>query len=382
MPSRARALVNAVELFNEAAAAATSPSQIDEFLRFLPATPRYTWVRVYLAFHQGDLASYLAAPARPVAELEVVNRQAGAFRLARTYGRERVRETHGVFAVLPSTVEQVHRIVTVSRARFWDQGLRWFVRRSYPRIVPIFFSQEDLHEALQTFEHSLGTGWRLIVQELSIKEHREDTGPRRTLTSYDTDRKWTKRTVRDAFDQALEREQWFTSIAFRIERLDARSSRFIPVARCRLYKYGHLHFDGLYAQFVDGLLPTLYGLARQRIELFAHRGLRERGYRPAKPLELIYPTDMFQDQITLQRFSTVFMKYPNATKAVLHSNPYFNASVADFIDGSSFELWVLSPRRILIVPQAKSSIAALGRLTSYIFTEFAEGRVGEYSGQG
>lgn len=58
--------------------------------------------------------------------------------------------------------------------------------------------------------------------------------------------------------------------------------------------------------------------------------------------------------------------------------PRFHASIADVLDGSSFEIWVVSPNRILIVPQAKSSVAAFIRLISHIFSEFGEGDIAEY----
>lgn len=56
----------------------------------------------------------------------------------------------------------------------------------------------------------------------------------------------------------------------------------------------------------------------------------------------------------------------------------FHASIADVLDGSSFEIWVVSPNRVLIVPQAKSSVAAFMRLISHIFSEFGEGNIAEY----
>jgi len=61
--------------------------------------------------------------------------------------------------------------------------------------------------------------------------------------------------------------------------------------------------------------------------------------------------------------------------------PYLHASIADFLDGSSFEIWVVNPRKVMIVPGPKCSVAALMRFTEHIFTHFGEGEVGEYGGQ-
>ncbi len=56
----------------------------------------------------------------------------------------------------------------------------------------------------------------------------------------------------------------------------------------------------------------------------------------------------------------------------------FHASIADVLDGSSFEIWVVNPDRILIVPGPKASVAGFIRLISHIFSEFGEGNVAEY----
>lgn len=56
----------------------------------------------------------------------------------------------------------------------------------------------------------------------------------------------------------------------------------------------------------------------------------------------------------------------------------FHASIADVLDGSSFDIWVASSNRILIVPGPKASVAAFIRLISHIFSEFREGTIAEY----
>ena len=58
--------------------------------------------------------------------------------------------------------------------------------------------------------------------------------------------------------------------------------------------------------------------------------------------------------------------------------PHFHASIADVLDGSSFDIRVVSPSRMLIVPGPKASVAAFMRLISHIFSEFGEGDIAEY----
>lgn len=378
-----RRMENAIELFEEKARTATSYGQVDEFLAFVPGTLRYVAFRIYLLFHAGDLVSLLSERARYIDGLTVLNPEVGAFGLQREYGRKEVRSVRGVFTILPSSVANIHRLVSVCRGDFWNIAVKRYVLHSYPRIVPVFFRQTELRKALEGFESGLGSEYRLMVGEVSMKERRAGLDSDRGPVVYDTDRKWTYRTIRDVFDEALERRQWHTSIAFHVQRLVKERDRYARVAFCRVYKYGDVHFDRLYREVTDILLPVLEKAAKERMELFSNRGIRERrerGFEPAMPLEITYTLDVFDQTENLRRFADVIRKYPHATKAVFHSNPYFHASVADFLDGSSFEVWVLSPRRILVVPQAKASAPALERLISHISIEFREGDLGEYSG--
>jgi len=373
-------LRNAVEVFEATATRARSPEEIEGFLAFVPSTPRHSPIRVQLLFHDGDLSSFLVQRADRWRGLQVLNPDAGSFRLHVAYGRKEVRSVEGVFAVLASGLEGMHRLVTISGSDFWNVAIRRFLKRGYPRLVRPFLRQTDLRQALEGLQRQVGPQGQVVVEEISMKEHRAEDHGVDHPSAYDTDRKWTERSVPDAFDEARQRQQWFKSIKFRVERRDLARKRPVQIATGRVYKDGQVYLDRSYREFAHGLLPVLEGAARDTMKLFAHRGLRERGYEPARPLEIVYGTDVFDDNGTLQRFTKTLMQYPRATKAVLHANPYLHVSVADFVDGSSVELWVLSARRVLLVPQAKASVAALGRLTSYIFSQFREGAVREYIG--
>ena len=53
-------------------------------------------------------------------------------------------------------------------------------------------------------------------------------------------------------------------------------------------------------------------------------------------------------------------------------------SVFDYFDGSAFDIWVLSPDKIIIVPQAKGSMPAIKRLINHIFDFYIEGDIKDY----
>ena len=48
------------------------------------------------------------------------------------------------------------------------------------------------------------------------------------------------------------------------------------------------------------------------------------------------------------------------------------------MDGSSFDIWILSTRQILIVPQMRATHASIARLANHIFERFGEGSVADH----
>jgi hypothetical protein len=371
---------SALERFEYTVRTAVSPRQVESFLQLLPGTPRHIAIRVYLVYHQGDLVDFLLRRAGRRAGLTAVNPRGGGFAVQRTHGRERVRTAEGILSILPSTVDHIFRLVTVSRSEFWDKAVRPFVAEAYPGLVRVFFRQTEMRTAFNQLQTSLGPLRRLTVDSFSVRERRLDEELQAPPPAYDSGRKWTQMTVRQAFDEAAERQQWFKSIGFRLEREHTAPMHPTLLASGRLYKHGHLSVDGSYGDFAEKLLPVLEGAAHQRTELFANRGKIDRQYEPTRPLQLVYPRPLFEDSDNMQRFTDTLMRYPRATKALLHSNPYLHASVADFLDGSSLDVWILSGTRVLLIPQARASVAALQRLTEYLFSEFREGEVSEYIG--
>jgi hypothetical protein len=334
-----------------------------------------------LVFYDGDLRAYLATKAARSGDLRVANPEAGGFELQATYGREHVRTVRGLFNILPSTVDRLYRLVTVSRSQFWDIAVHRFVKNEYPRLTRVFFRQIELREAMERLEHELSPHYRLVVKQTSVVKGRR-TG-RRVPTAgaeYDMTRQWSDEgiTIRQAFDGAEEFDQLFTRVGFQIQPARLKAPAMEGTASCQLYRAGQVQLTGLYARIVTGLLPVLERAVGERLKLFERRGLIERNYEAAKPLEIAFRRPLFAENETSQQFIQSLMNYPRATKALLHSNPYVHASVADFDDGSSFDVWVLNPKRILLIPRSMASIAALGRLTEYVFSQFEEGDVGEY----
>lgn len=366
--------------FGEFARGAESEAAIEGFLALMPRPPRFARYRQYVVFHRGDLANLIEEELSWwYPQLQRINQSAPVFELSMEVGREKDQKVAGVFVILPSSEPDLHRIITISHSAFWNRAVRKLVRTLYPRAMPVFFKQDETRDSLLSLQSSLDEKHRIVVTEVTMKRKKQDKPPlsRRRI---ETDRLWTELTIDEVYQRALEWNQWFTSIGFNVERLRRDSKRYLKIASGRIYKRGDIHYDFLHDHISRDLIPVLERQSQARLQMLRGRGIRERRYVAGSPIEIEYSAEIFSDEEEVRRFGDVMSKYPHSTRAVFHPNPYYHASIADFMDGSSFELWVLSPQRILIVPQAKSTEQAFQRLISHIFFEFREGEVHEYSG--
>jgi hypothetical protein len=372
-----RRLHSAISQFADLAGRCTDASALDGLLSILPHPPPHARIRTAVLFSTSALSDLLAEEGPKRLEgLRVLNPAVPAFSIEAVGQQEDRPSPSGIFALLPASQPYLSRLVSLCYSAFWHGPIRRLLRSIYPEAVPVYFKQDEIRDALIALELGLPPGQTLSVSEATLKRKSPHLAIHRSL---ETERLWTELSVAEVLERALEHGQWFTTIKLLVERRLEKTDSYARVASATLYKRGELSYDFLHTAFSHQFLPLLEAKASSRLTLLRARGIRERNYKPARPIQISFDDDPFSDPAELHRLAHVVAAYPDSTKAVLHPNPYYHASLADFADGSSFELWVLSSARILILPQAKSTQQAFERLVSYILLEFREGAVSEYA---
>jgi antitoxin component of MazEF toxin-antitoxin module len=86
---------------------------------------------------------------------------------------------------------------------------------------------------------------------------------------------------------------------------------------------------------------------------------------------------VFSDKRQNRRLISVLRGLADSALSVTHPNPYLHASLVDYSDGSSYDVWVTNNTSVLIVPKRRASAASLERVCNHICEEFEEGHVGE-----
>jgi len=348
--------------------------EVTAFLSWIPYLPEHRYFHLQYLYFRGNIFDYFRELSKKRRRLNLLNADIGGYKFEFTKNSSLYK---CIFFIRETQVENLFSINSITYPFIWNNLIERFIKRLYPDLVLLYWKQSELKNALYLFEQKLARKYDLVVKELSIKEKRESKWEREFYPVYDSDRKWTSKILKQVFDEATERGQWFKKIKFQFFHKDD-DKKVSPIANCTITKYGHIFFNNLFHDITFNLLDNLEGYHNRRINLFQNKGLKERNYVPSSPLSIEYDIDIFKDKESLNTFSTIIRKYPNSTKVVFHTNPHFHASVADYKDGSSFDIWILSLNRILIIPQIKTSVGGLERLVSYIFDKFEEGTVKEY----
>jgi hypothetical protein len=126
---------------------------------------------------------------------------------------------------------------------------------------------------------------------------------------------------------------------------------------------------------LDKLAGGLVERVARKHGLLKDRGRATRNDLSPRPILIEYAGGIFSDRSQNQRLIAVLAKLPKASLSVFHANPYFRASIVDFGDGSSYDLWVLSDTRLVISPQMRCTYASIERVSNHILSAFAEGEV-------
>jgi hypothetical protein len=265
----------------------------------------------------------------------------------------------------------INYIISVCSGTVWHRSILRLVKALYPKLVPVFFSQQELFGLVKQGKAIFSDSELRIIGH--SRKQRLKLGRRR---KYESSRTRTEKTLEAVFKEAEEQDFWFSSVSFELDRTGRTPKQSAePLASATLSKYGHFFCTSEFGHFQYGILSKMAELAAQKMKFFSHRSRRERTAFEAKPISITYESTEFTSRKETNHFVDIMRKMTGASCSVLHNNPYVHLSIVDSTDGSAADLWVLKSDEILLVPQLKASEAALKKFVNYIFEEWREGSV-------
>jgi len=284
-------------------------------------------------------------------------------------GSRKAHRVDGLFFVYTHPdLPKVFMIITIEPFDFVRKALLPLLEQNRTHIYFTFVRHKDLRNLLQNFRDKCRYSDLRVVRTSSAT--RFDIEKRELMISSVN---WPRLGLEGAFAYAEEQNSWFRSLTFE----SLRESRVI--AETTVNRNGVIKTDGDFSGICEYLVSPICQQISENLKLFEKRGRRDVPSLGVRPLSIEFPKEQFENVEENAKFIGAIRKLENASVSVLHGNPYIALSVIDNVDGSTFDLWVLNSRELVIVPQMKSSVPGIKRLISGVFDNYAEGTIREFT---
>lgn len=131
----------------------------------------------------------------------------------------------------------------------------------------------------------------------------------------------------------------------------------------------------------DAVLPRAEDLVAKRGDrLRAVAGTADR--RAPEPLIVNFTRKVFADPGNNSAHIDAIAVMPHTAIGEYRSNPHIRLSLVDYMDCSSYGIWVLVSDRLAIMPQFSASGASMGRLVNHILERFGDATIEKYAAGG
>jgi hypothetical protein len=252
-------------------------------------------------------------------------------------------------------------VITFEDSEFFHQELRPFIKSFYSEVILSFFKSKDLIRLIENYQSSNGIN-EVKITRASQKIRYHDESSMSTVT-------WNNSSLEDAYQWLRENNGFFKSIQFKAFKFE------LEVSNVFIDRRGILRVERNFSKVYESLVIPNFKIIDHYIKLFNKRGRRDNDLLTARPLEINFGQEIFEDKSNHGQFIQMLSSLEDLSVSVMHGNPYIHLSILDYIDGSTCDIWVVDSKQLLIVPQLHSSIISLKRIVNHIFDNYAEGEI-------
>ena len=280
-----------------------------------------------------------------------------------------IKEESGNFFILEHPdYNKVYVALTIESNDFFRRAMLPSFERLYPHVMMTFITHKRLRKLLEKFqvENQFSD---LIITRASHKFRFNKKGKHDKVVPMVS---WPNMDLEEAFDWVYKNNGWFQSLQFQGIRQNS------PVTEISITRQGVVRAATMFSKVFEGFVLPICKTILENIEFFGNRSRRDNRDLSAKPLAIDFGPDQFADSSENMEFIQSLKRLNKASVSVIHGNPYIHLSVVDYFDGSTFDLWVLNSRQLVIVPQMKGSISSIKRVINHIFDTYAEGDILDY----
>lgn len=278
-------------------------------------------------------------------------------RIERRHYEEGYRELEGKIHLIQHEEEDIYTAFSICNKEFFDLGILRFIESS-PRVVSrSYLSTTELWQLFESLESRLGGNF--IITKAVVKSPSEETEITYRESEYF-----------EVFGEIDEEDHYIDKVQFEIREGNNEFQGFIS-------RKGEARFvEGDESVYFNYVLSGISSLLSEKGELFKNKS-REHGSRAADSLFIEYEENAIVGTDENLRLVNTLKSISNTSLTVYHDNPYLHASILDYDDGSTAEVFLTSDQEIAIVPGFRASRRTLSRVCERITEGFLEGDVKE-----
>ncbi len=239
----------------------------------------------------------------------------------------------------------LYLLITLEESDFFHRDVRPFIKSFYKDVILSFTKSNDLISLIENYQSRNGLS-EIKITRASQKIRYHDESSMSTVT-------WNNSSLDEAYQWLRENNGFFKSIQFKAFQFD------FEVSNTFIDRRGIVRVDRNFSKVFDALIMPNFKVLENYIRLFKNRGRRDNDLLDVKPLEINFQDEVFKEKANHKNFIQMLSLLNDTSISVLHGNPYIHLSIIDYIDASSYDIWVLDSKQLLLVPQLRSSIISL-----------------------
>jgi hypothetical protein len=284
--------------------------------------------------------------------------------------RSEKRTISGTVLTLPTDCERVYIMFTLGSSEFVNEVLIPLLDRCNPRLFLPYVTSKSLAKVVLSASKQKDVH-DFEVSDVGARSRIENKKSRRIRS----ERIWTEEPIENVLSILRDRGQWLQSLSFHCKMQNGDGSTFCSGHMSRRCIF---RVQGDFQWFKEHVIDPTISEAGQTMRFYSNRARRETPNNDPRPIVIEYPEPVFRDKSQNRRLAHSLNRLSKANVSVIHANPYFHASVVDFTDGSSYEVWVLSENRIIVTPQFRATSSSIERVCDHILSSFEEGDMKDF----
>lgn len=276
------------------------------------------------------------------------------------YDEDGYRYIKGKFYLFSQDETDAYTIFTISNSDFYTYGLKKYLKKFRSDISMSFLDSTDLKILFEALDDNIDGN--IIATDVVIKSPREGT----EVKYFDNKPYYSIFNNKDIVNG----DYYVDKIGFKLENSGNSFQGQVSRTAESRFESGK---GSIYFKYVLKLLSSCIS---DKGEIFSNKA-RNYGSREANPIQIIYEQGAIEGREEKDRLIRVLDGLSRSSLTVYHDNSYMHASILDYNDGTTADVFLNSDNSISIIPGFNASRQSLTRLIKQIIEEFREGKISE-----